>query len=320
MIVALSATIPARASTIFPAQEQSATRRVEEKTANLDVARRVADLLRDAGVWVRLTRTTDRTVDLAGRTGLANRLSVDAFVSIHNNASAPSVSGAIVFRSIRKDGSRALGERVRRAFRDEFGRERRADNVTRRGCCGDYYFQLRETRMPAVLVEGAFVSNPDEGRRLGSDPSFRQQIARAVANGILRYQRTLATARAPRRDPGTVVTGPLPPATGVSARALGATRVKVRWTADALLPQTYRVYRDGVLLGQRTLEPGARGRFLDRWAAPGQTYTYEVRAARPSAGVVVESVGAPVTTTTPAISVVLDPGHGGRDPGAVRSY
>src|SRR5438093_7922243 len=58
-----------------------------EKNPNLDIARRVQALLRTAGVPVIMTRTSDRTVSLGSRTRLANARRVDAFVSIHNNAS-----------------------------------------------------------------------------------------------------------------------------------------------------------------------------------------------------------------------------------------
>lgn len=298
---------------------------VREKAVNLDLARQVRALLRDGGVKVLMTPSKDRTLDPSDRYGLANRRKVDAFISIHNNASSTrSLAGTEVYHSIRPGTSDVLGRRIRAAFRDRFGSERRAELRTRRGCCGDYYYVLRLTKMPAVLVEAAYVSNPDEGPRLADDPGFVRALAASIADGILRYQTTLHERPVPERDPGIVASGTLPPPTDVRARPLGGTRVRLWWQPQTLTDARYRIYRDGVLIGERAVADGKRGRFTDRWAAPGQTYSYEVRTA---AAVVLEEVPAyresvtlPVEATTPAISVVLDPGHGGRDPGAVYSY
>jgi len=314
LVTALAVVAPARADVV-----------VLEKVANLDIARRVAERLRDAGVKVSLTRSTDRTLEPSDRYGLANRKKVDAFVSIHNNAStSPDPWGTWVFHSLRRDGSDRLGAKIRARFAGRFPSERPALLKTRRGSNGDYYYQLREPMMPAVLVECAFVSNPTEGRKLVTSPKFRQRIANAIADGILAYQKTLRTARAPKRDPGVVVPGPLPPPVDGTARALGATRVRLSWTGVPGVDR-YRIYRGDRLLATRVVEPGARARFTDRWAAPGQTYAYEIRSASgvelPGVGGAwFESVGIPVSARTPAISIVLDPGHGGRDPGAVRRY
>lgn len=299
--------------------------RVLEKRANLDISLRVASGLRAAGIKVILTRTTDRTMRREQRYGPANRLHVDAFVSIHNNASRnPRVAGSEIYRSIRKDGSYQLGRAIWRGFRAEFGSRRRNVLRTRRGDHGDYYYQLRKTTMPAVLVEGAYVSNPAEGRRLGASPAYRARIADAIVDGILRWQRGLVRARAPRPDPGTVVPAPLPPPVNLRARALGGTRVLLGWDPSPLV-QAYRIYRNGRLIAVRAPTAGLptppRRYFTDIWGAPGQTYTYEVRAVQAlPGGVYGESVEATVTAKTKPITIAIDPGHGGRDPGAVARY
>ena len=50
------------------------------------------------------------------------------------------------------------------------------------------YQVLREARMPAILIEGGFLSNPAEGRKI-AEASYRRRMARAIAQGILAYQR-----------------------------------------------------------------------------------------------------------------------------------
>jgi N-acetylmuramoyl-L-alanine amidase len=291
-----------------------------EKTINLDIAQRVTVLLRAAGVQVTMTRTTDQTVSLFRRTNLANSLHVDAFISIHNNASSDRLaSGSMVFRSLRRDGSAALGQAIVDGLRAQLGSGRSDQLVTRRGDHGDYYYQLRETKMTAVLVEAAFVTNYTEGLLLAESPSYRQKIAVAIADGILAYQRTLTTARAPSLDPGRVLPGPMPAPTDGFARALGATRVSLAWS-PAGLTNAYRIYRDGQLIAERPVA-GARMSFTDPWAAPGQTYSYEIRAVQHvSSGLSLEGAPLRLSARTPAISVVLDPGHGGNDPGAIGRF
>jgi N-acetylmuramoyl-L-alanine amidase len=287
-----------------------------EKTINLDIAQRVSVLLRAAGVQVTMTRTSDRSVSLFRRTNLANSLHVDAFVSIHNNASSDRmVSGSLVFRSLRHDGSATLGAAIVDGLRAQLGSVRPDKLVTRRGDHGDYYYQLRETKMTAVLVEAAFVTNNTEGLLLAESSDYRQKIAVAIADGILAYQRTLSVAPAPSLDPGTVLPGPMPAGTDGVARALGATRVALAWSPAGA--GAYRIYRDGQLIAERPAA-GARMSFTDAWAAPGQTYSYEVRAVQHvSSGLSLEGLALRLSARTPAISIVLDPGHGGSDPGAI---
>jgi N-acetylmuramoyl-L-alanine amidase len=315
--VLIAAVAVAVGAGILPADART---RVLEKEANLAIAMRVASQLRAAGLRVTLTRSTDRTLQRVQRYGLPNRTHADAFVSIHNNASRyRQVAGSEIYRSIRQDGSGRLGRAIWQGFEVEFGARRRNALLSRRGDHGDYYYQLRKTTMPAVLVEGAYVSNPTEGPRLATR-AYRARIADAIVAGVLRWQRSLTRARPPNLDPGTVVPAPLPPVLNLRARALGGTRVLLGWDQDPLV-SAYRVYRNGRLIAVQKGTPTGRRFFTDTWGAPGQTYRYDVRAvlALPQS-LYGESPPSTVTATTRAISIVIDPGHGGRDPGAVATY
>jgi N-acetylmuramoyl-L-alanine amidase len=49
---------------------------------------------------------------------------------------------------------------------------------------------LREAVMPAILIEGGFMSNPAEGRKI-FDPAYRREMAKAVAAGIIAYKKAV---------------------------------------------------------------------------------------------------------------------------------
>lgn len=308
--------------------QSEAAIRVTEKAANLDISLRVARDLRDAGLRVFMTRTSDRSLRRSDRTGPANRRGVDAFISVHNNANrSRRVSGSEIYRSIRNDGSGVLGREIHRAFAEEFGPRRRNVLLKRRGDHGDYYYQLRHTRMTAVLVEGAYVSNPSEGRALGASSSYRARIASSIAAGVLAWQARLTGATPPDLDPGVAVPAPLPPPLDARAAPTSSRSVDLSWVTSPLA-QYYRVYRDGRLIGMLraprgdpTEASGPAMRFVDRWAGPAKTYTYLVRpVVRLADGAWGEGTPAALRVTTPAIAVMLDPGHGGRDPGAVARW
>lgn len=297
-----------------------AARRVREKRLNLDIARRVQMRLAEAGVPVVMTRATDRTMSLRSRTAIANARRVDVFVSIHNNASrSRSASGTEVYHQIRGGPSKALGRAILRELARSPGLP--TSLHSRRGDHGDYYYVLRRTRMPAVIVEGAYVSNPREARLLAS-AAFRQKLADAIARGILAFQKTLTATPLPSMVTPTRVTVPaLPSPAEAGGRAVNSRTVSLSWDTTPLAT-AYNVYRDGALIGTVGSELLADGRlaFTDVWAAPGQRYHYEVAASNGVTDVALESAPARLSVRTPPIVVALDPGHGGRDPGAIGSY
>ena len=294
----------------------AAAARLREKDLNLDIARRVQSILRDSGVPVVMTRTSDVYVSLTSRAARANSRRVDAFVSIHNNSSRNhSAHGTQVYRSIRRDGSATLGG----ALRGELARSPGLPTTlhARRGDHGDYYSVLRNTRMPAAIVEGAFVSNRSDARKLAS-ASFRQRIADSIARAILAFQRTLVARPLPATaTPNRIVMRSISPPGEPNGKAINARTVDLSWNAGGA--PAYHVYRDGGLIG--TVENGGgRLTFTDVWAAPGQSYRYEIAATLGGDRTTIESAPVSLSVRTPPIVVALDPGHGGKDPGAVGSY
>jgi N-acetylmuramoyl-L-alanine amidase len=240
-------------------------------------------------------------------------------VSIHNNAS-PSASrrGTEVYRSIKGGGSAVLGSAVADRLRRSPGLPTSVH--ARRGDHGDYYYQLRNAKVPAIIVEGAYLTNASD-RRLLSSPEFRQKLANSIADGILDYQRTLTARPLPATATPSRVTAPAVGAPGgASAVALNARTVTLAWDASPTAA-TYNVYRYGTLLGNvSNLSGSGRLTFTDVWAAPGQSYTYEIASALSLNVVSVESAPARISVRTPPIVVALDAGHGGSDPGAIATY
>lgn len=193
---------------------------IYEKDVNLDIAERLDAALKAWGARTLMTRTRDlaggdrpyttTTADLKARTDQANEARVDLFVSIHNNAIAsPAISGTETFHfTYSSAASKRLASEIQAAMVRELG-------LPDRGVKEANFYVLRHTVMPAVLIEGAFLSNPSDARLL-ADPSVRQKIADAVLVGIRRYNNsdvpTTDVALAPtigpwKTRPGRVPTG-----------------------------------------------------------------------------------------------------------------
>jgi N-acetylmuramoyl-L-alanine amidase len=147
-----------------------------EKVYTLDVAKRVRARLSGAGYRVVMTRDDDTFIGLGQRCAIASSAG-GIFVSIHfNSAPRRSADGIeTYYYSGRSSGlAAAIHSRVVRAAGTE---DRRVRN---RG-----FYVLRHNRLPAVLCECGFLTNPTEGRRIASSAEHRQRLADAIAEGIM---------------------------------------------------------------------------------------------------------------------------------------
>ena len=174
-----------------------------EKEFTLDWARRLAPLLEQKGWQVFLTRTGDVDVSLPDRTAFADAQHADLFLSLHFNASAgtgdpagvesycltPTGMASSVTRGYNDDVHQVFPNnvfdaenlryavRLQRALLEIDGA---ADRGVRRA---RYPAVLRGHHRPAVLIEGGYLSNPREARRI-ADPAYRQKLAEAVAKAL----------------------------------------------------------------------------------------------------------------------------------------
>lgn len=178
-----------------------------EKELNLDIAGRVAALLRAEGAAVVLTRTGDQRLTLQTRAAIATALDPLAFVSIHHNA-APVTNGPMpgseLYHQLADPESRRLAgllwEELQTglapfgsdwAVGDDPGARARQSASTG----DDFYGVLRRSQgVPTVLTEAAFISDPEEDALLRTD-EFRDAEAAAIATAILRLVDT--------EDPGS---------------------------------------------------------------------------------------------------------------------
>ena len=183
----------------------------KEKDLVLDIALRVKAHLAAAGIRVVLTRDADRFWELTDRPYLAARGGGDAFVSIHlNSAAARTVQGVETFVTAAENfpptaeskttgrypavpnnqfnhSNMLLGSQIQRALVGVT----RADD---RGLKHARFVVLRNSAMPAALVECGFLSNAQEAQKLAT-PSYRESVALGIAQGILNYFALVNRAR-----------------------------------------------------------------------------------------------------------------------------
>ena len=151
-----------------------------EKDLTLDLARRLQTYLEKAGARVVQVRTTDTTLSPSERVLMMRKVLPNLLVSIHFNSSgSASVRGVSTYYKhpgFRPWSQAVLGELLTRLPVREFG------NV------GHFNFFFNSpTDYPNLLVEGPFLSSPDD-EALITDPVFRQKMARAIAKGLRRVR------------------------------------------------------------------------------------------------------------------------------------
>lgn len=152
---------------------------LREKDVVLPISLEISQILQRQGVRVLMTRSDDRYISLAGRTQMANQARADIFVSVHANAismSRPDVNGVETYYF-------SSGARLARSIHQSI---LQSIPMRNRGIKTARFYVLRTASMPAVLVEVGFVTGRDDAPRL-ANPTFRSQMAQAIARGILLY-------------------------------------------------------------------------------------------------------------------------------------
>jgi N-acetylmuramoyl-L-alanine amidase len=169
---------------------------VPEKTVALDTALRLQKILERRGLRTVMTRSTDVFVPLAVRSAIANAERDAIFVSIHYNASPRSGARGIETYSENNRGA-VLASRIQQQIINRVSTENR-------GIRSAEYYVLRNCRLPAVLVECGFLTNPTEAQ-LALTAAYRQEVAEQIAAGIIEQRQFSFPPLAPTHRSGRLV-------------------------------------------------------------------------------------------------------------------
>lgn len=167
---------------------------VYEKSINLQIAQKVKEMLGPSGIGVFLTReedidyvpdgvkgkTTKKQIDLNRRIDMAKEATADVFVSLHVNTTATGQeSGSETFYHYQSESSKSLAELIQQELIKIPGMNRRIAKP------GDFYI-IKNTSMPAVIVEVGYLSSVKEQKKL-QQSWYQEQLARAIAKGISNF-------------------------------------------------------------------------------------------------------------------------------------
>ncbi len=151
---------------------------VKEKDIALSVAKQIGAYLEVWGYAVMLTREDDTFVSLSGRAAKANSWGADLFISVHcNSAGDESANGVEVYHHER------ASEAAQEAAELIYTKLVAISDLRTRGIKEADFAVLRETKMPAVLVELGFVSNPGDRAKLISE-DWQERAAETIVAGI----------------------------------------------------------------------------------------------------------------------------------------
>lgn len=202
---------------------------IKEKNVTLEVAYLVKKrLLSDVrGIKVEMTRTDDRFLTLQERTALANSLNADLFISLHCNADSHSSSRGVetfylskasspramrlaarengiplaemsdlqatlldLMLASKKSESDRLANTVHHALVQDLAKA--APKIRNRGVKRAPFYVLLGAKMPAILVECAFISNGRDEQKLTS-AQYLDAVATGIAAGAGKYLRELGS-------------------------------------------------------------------------------------------------------------------------------
>lgn len=167
-----------------------------EKNINLAIVRDLSDMLTLSGFNVVLTRDSDISIhdegvkgtreqkvsDMKNRLDIINKYGDCLFLSIHQNKfTEPEYFGAQIFYTANNPDNRMIAQIMQDNFKTiQPGNDRQIKQE------GDELYLFKNTKIPAVLIECGFLSNPDDAANL-SDANYQRKVAYTIYNGILTY-------------------------------------------------------------------------------------------------------------------------------------
>lgn len=162
--------------------------RYEEKRLTLQTAKLVGHYLTKMGHPNSLTRTTDEFIGLKERARLADYSGALLFVSVHyNSAPAKEAHGIEIFYYESKSDP-ARSKRSKELGQDVLSGLVHSTQAKSRGVKHGNLAVIRETHIPAILVEAGFLTHQAEREKIHTD-NYRHRIARGIARGVDSYLR-----------------------------------------------------------------------------------------------------------------------------------
>lgn len=159
-----------------------------EKDINLQISLKLQQFLEQGGAYVLTTRADDSALaerkgaDMRGRKYIANSSNADLIVSIHQNSHPQGgVQGSQVFYFNNSEKSKILAESIQNQFKNIVNW-----NNKKKAMPNSNYYILKQTTIPAVIVECGFMSNYSELQKLQND-DYQTRIAWSIYMGIVDY-------------------------------------------------------------------------------------------------------------------------------------
>src|SRR5690625_4423655 len=149
----------------------------KEKDNVLKVAKKLKTLLEKYGHTVKMTRSTDVFISLSQRANMANSWGADYFISLHNNAASSSATG---FETFVYNGG--VSQKTKQFQNAIHGKIAAHIGIHDRGKKRANFAVLRQTKMPAVLIEYAFISNVNDEKILINEVN---KLAELTCDGVL---------------------------------------------------------------------------------------------------------------------------------------
>lgn len=165
---------------------QNGVELLNEKDINLDIATRLNRMLLAAGANTYMLREDDTYISLYGRPELANSARGDLYISVHNNSSDNrNANGTEVYYYSKTNEcdygiySMELAMEIQSELIKALGTKDRGAKSQ------PAYAVLNKTQMPAIIIEGAFISNTEDLKYMLTD-EFRERYAYATAKSIIK--------------------------------------------------------------------------------------------------------------------------------------
>lgn len=171
--------------------DPGAVSRIKEADYALSYGLELGKVLSSLGLEVNYSRTTDKFVSLADRAKMANQWGADYFISLHFNAGGG--IGIETYALSTGGNAEKLAKSVQTSLIDSTA-------MINRGVKFANFQVLRETKMPAILIEGGFVDSLDADKI--KTELYKQNFVRGVSKGVCAF------LNVPWRDPYTVAEQP----------------------------------------------------------------------------------------------------------------